>query len=163
MNDNVDLNNLLYKLVVISDTHGDVARLERLLPVINSADYLIFCGDGIRDVMRIRGLITVPIVCVKGNCDIGTDITELATTKLGDTRTLITHGHRFGVKQSLNLLFGEAIQKHCNLVFFGHTHTFCDRTGNGVRLINPGALCNGSYALVAGDGINFACTQGFIQ
>lgn len=162
MEGSVDLNNLLYKFVVTSDIHGDVARLERLLPIINSADYLIFCGDGVNDIIRMRGRITVPIVCVKGNCDLVSDITELATTKFGDTRAMITHGHRFGVKQSMNLLIGEAIKMHCHLVFFGHTHMYCDRIENGIHFINPGALCYGSYALVAGDGINFVSTQGKI-
>lgn len=162
MESGFDNNELMYKLVVISDIHGDVVRLERLLPIINAADYLVFCGDGIKDILRVRGLITVPIVCVKGNCDFVSDITELATTKFGDTRVLITHGHRFGTKQSVNLLIGEAIKKHCNLVFFGHSHVYFDRIENGIHLINPGALCNGSYALVAGDGINFVSKQHFI-
>ena len=162
MDASFDADNLMYKLVVISDIHHDLARLERLLPVINSADYLVFCGDGVNDVLRVRGLITVPIVCVKGNCDFGSDITELATTKFGETRVLITHGHRFGTKQSVNLLITEAIKKQCNLVFFGHSHVYLDRVENGIHLINPGALCSGSYALVAGDGINFVSKQHFI-
>jgi len=155
---NIDMNSL-YKLVVVSDSHHDFARLERLLPVINSANYMIFCGDGIDDIMRIRGLIAVPIVCVRGNNDFGSEITELATTRFGDTRVLIAHGHRHGVRRGLDMLMNEAISKRCNLVFFGHTHAFFDREVNSVHFINPGALCGGSYAVVVGDGLNFSCAQ----
>ena len=83
---NSDSDEFLYKLVVISDVHHDLERLERLIPVINSADYLIFCGDGVGDIMRERGRITVPILCVRGNNDIGENITELVTTVFGNTR-----------------------------------------------------------------------------
>ena len=37
---NTDSDKFLYKLVVISDIHHDLHRLERLVPVINAADYL---------------------------------------------------------------------------------------------------------------------------
>ena len=83
---NTDSDKFLYKLVVISDIHHDLHRLERLVPVINAADYLIFCGDGVDDIMRERGRFTVPILCVRGNNDIGSNITELVTTVFGNTR-----------------------------------------------------------------------------
>lgn len=153
--------NIPYRLVVISDTHHDLVRLERLLPAINAANYLVFCGDGITDIMHIRGKVTVPIVCVRGNNDIGlsVDVNDLATVKFGETRALVTHGHKFGVRQGLAQLGGFAAMKGCRLVFFGHTHKYADIVANGVRFINPGPLCHGSYALVAGDGINFASKQ----
>lgn len=157
--------NILYKLVVISDTHHDMARLEKLLPVINSANYLIFCGDGVMDIMRIRGRITVPIVCVKGNNDIGLNvhITDLASVAFGRTKALVTHGHKFGVRQSMSNVLGLAIMKDCKLVFFGHTHKYMDFMQGGVHFINPGALCNGSYAIVAGDGKQFVSRQCIID
>ncbi|MDE5593524.1 MAG: metallophosphoesterase family protein, partial [Clostridiales bacterium] len=98
---NMAPDQILYKLVVISDSHHDMARLEQLLPVINSADYLVYCGDGVMDVMWLRGRINVPIVCVKGNNDIGLNvqITDLASVAFGKTKALVTHGHKFGVGQ----------------------------------------------------------------
>ncbi len=162
MGTSFDADNLMYKLVVISDIHHDFARLERLLPVINSADYLVFCGDGVNDVLRIRGLITVPIVCVRGNNDFSSDIAEIAGLKFGDTRALVTHGHKFNVRHGVAQLVNMAEMKNCKLVFYGHTHMYCDVVERGVHLINPGALCNGSYALVAGDGVGFISKQGVV-
>lgn len=161
---NMAPDQILYKLVVISDSHHDMARLEQLLPVINSADYLVYCGDGVMDVMWLRGRITVPIVCVKGNNDIGLNvqITDLASVAFGKTKALVTHGHKFGVRQGISNVLGMAIMKDCKLVFFGHTHKYMDFIQGGVHFINPGALCNGSYALVAGDGKQFVSKQCFI-
>ncbi|MDE6200807.1 MAG: YfcE family phosphodiesterase [Clostridiales bacterium] len=161
---NMEPDKILYKLVVISDTHHDMARLEQLLPIINSADYLVFCGDGVSDVLWLRGRITVPIVCVKGNNDIGLNvqITDLASVAFGKTKALVTHGHKFGVRQGVGKVLGMAIMKDCKLVFFGHTHRYMDFLQGGVHFINPGALCNGSYALVAGDGKQFVSKQCFI-
>ena len=153
----VDGEHIPYKLVVISDTHHDIARLEQLLPVINSADYLVFCGDGVADIMWLRGRITVPIVCVKGNNDLGLNVqmTDLASVAFGNTKALVTHGHKFDVRHGISKILGMAILKQCGLVFFGHTHVYMDFIQNGVHFINPGALCMGSYALVAGDGVKF--------
>ena len=146
-----------YRIVVISDTHHDVARLERLLPVINGTDRLVFCGDGVSDIMRIRGRITVPIVCVKGNNDFcfNMQINDIATVAFGSTRAFVTHGHRYGVRQGLAQLLELSILNDYKLVFFGHTHAYTDVTHSGVRFINPGALCNGSYAIVEGSGLHF--------
>ncbi len=159
-----DAERIPYKLVVISDTHHDMVRLERMIPVINSADYLVFCGDGVMDIMKIRGMLTVPIVCVKGNNDLGANvnITETASVAFGSTRAIVTHGHKYGVYQGLRNLYGLATMHGARLVFFGHTHTYCDRVEGGVHFINPGALCSGSYALVAGDGENFIARRGVI-
>lgn len=157
-----DGSQILYKLVVISDVHHDIARLERILPVINSADYLIFCGDGINDIMYVRGKITVPILCVRGNNDINVNITELVTTVFGNTRVLVTHGHRQNVRQGMTNLLCLAKQKNCHLVFFGHSHSYFDAVADGIHFINPGALCNGTYALVAGDGVNFVSKMGVV-
>lgn len=155
----------MYKLVVISDIHHHVERLQRIVPVINSADYLVFCGDGLTDLMYLRGSILVPIVCVKGNTDPEMNITEMSSVSLGNMRVLVTHGHKLGVRQSVAGLVTIAKQKNCGAVFFGHTHRFFDRIINGVRIINPGAIAGttyGTYALVASDGVSISCKECFV-
>ena len=159
------LGKIAYKIAVISDTHHDLIRLEKILPIINSADYLVFCGDGLADIMMARGRITVPIVCVKGNNDVGLNVpvSDLASVAFGQTKALVTHGHKIDVRKGIGNLLGMAIMKECRLVFFGHTHTYMDFVNSGVHFINPGALCMGSYALVVGDGVNFVSRQCIIN
>ena len=150
---------LLYKMVVISDIHYGSDNLVRIIPIINESNYLIFCGDGLRQLMLFRDEIRVPIVCVKGNNDYNTKIAEHASIVLGQTRAFVTHGHKQNVRKGVGLLIDAARMKNCNLVFFGHTHVYYDYTAGGIHFINPGALCEGSYAMVIGDGVNFTSKQ----
>ena len=156
---------MVYKLTVISDVHYDVNRLRRIMPIINSSDYLVFCGDGLFNLLTVRGEILVPTICVRGNCDREPNvmnIADLAGVTLGNTRVFVTHGHKQDVKHGISGLLAAAQVKRSSLVFFGHTHSFYDGSVGGIHFINPGALCAGSYALVLGDGANFTCKQEFV-
>ncbi len=145
--------------VIVSDVHYDAERLRALMPVINSSELFVFCGDGLNAVMNERGAILVPMVCVRGNNDFYTDITDTAIAMLGDMRFMVTHGHRQGVKNGISGVLAAAENNDCRLAFFGHTHMFCDRIEDGVRLINPGALCAGAYAFVTYDGARVVCER----
>ena len=47
---------------VISDTHGKASdRLEELLPVINSGDFLVHLGDGVNDLDDFADRITCDV------------------------------------------------------------------------------------------------------
>ncbi|MCH5158453.1 MAG: YfcE family phosphodiesterase [Clostridiales bacterium] len=148
-----------YKLIVISDIHYGSDNLVRIIPLINESDYLIFCGDGLRELMLFRDEIKVPIVCVKGNGDYNTHATENACVVLGQSRALVVHGHRQNVRRDISLLMDAARIHNCQLVFFGHTHVYYDYVLKGIHFINPGALCEGSYATVTGDGQTFVSKQ----
>ncbi|MDE7463690.1 MAG: YfcE family phosphodiesterase [Clostridiales bacterium] len=153
---------MVYKLIVISDIHHDMARLKAMLPMFNAADYVIFCGDGINDIMSMRRSILAPLVCVRGNNDVGANFADMVSVLLGDTRAIVTHGHRQLINNDITGLVTAAKLKGCQMVFYGHTHQFYNRMVDGVHLICPGALCDGSYAVVVGDGITFKCKQEFI-
>ncbi len=145
--------------VIVSDVHHNLYGLRRLLPIINAAGHFVFCGDGMSDVMAVMGEITANSVCVRGNCDFGSVVSERASMRLGKTNALITHGHLFGVKQSVRDLAEIAKERGCGIVFFGHTHSYTDLEIDGVRMINPGALCDGSYAYLTIDGDSIVCKQ----
>ncbi|MCH5155224.1 MAG: YfcE family phosphodiesterase [Clostridiales bacterium] len=163
--DDIENKNKQYKIVVVSDSHGDTSRLERLLPIINSADYFVFCGDGAADVMRLRGRITVPIVCVKGNNDfwLKEQLNDSATVTFGGAKALVTHGHKYGARQGITTLLEMAKLNDYKIVFFGHTHKYTDVIHSGIHFINSGALCNGSYAIVTYDGQTFVSQNCFIK
>lgn len=40
--------------VVLSDTHGNRARVNALLPLMREADFVFFCGDGIYDLLSLN-------------------------------------------------------------------------------------------------------------
>lgn len=153
---------MAHKLVVISDVHYDAERLIALLSVINSADRLVFCGDGLGTLTRASGSILVPLVCVRGNNDFNTCVDESATFTVGDVRAIVVHGHRQNARRGVDGVLAAAKSKDCKLAFYGHTHAFYDSAADGVRIINPGALCSGSYAVVTVDGTNIICEQKFV-
>ena len=155
--------NKTIRLIVVSDIHHDIQRLERLVPIINTSDYFICCGDGVNDFLRIRGELIVPTVCVRGNNDFYTDMVDETVVTIGEIKALVVHGHKHGVKRGVELLVAAAKKNDCNLVLYGHSHCYCDRTLDNVRLINPGALCNGSYAELMSDGKTLKCKQCFVD
>ncbi len=135
------------KIALVSDIHYSRREFERILPLVNMCDYFVFCGDGLSCVNALRYDLRTPAVCVKGNCDFEYGV-ETSSVFLGGIKAIVTHGHRYGAKQGTDGLVALAHGQGSNLVFFGHTHAFCDKTADGVRLINPGALTDGSYAIV---------------
>ena len=153
---------MVYKLVILSDIHHDLARVRAILPILNEADYVIFCGDGLEDIMYFRNALRSPLVCVRGNNDVGAKMADMVSVLLGDTRALVTHGHKQLIAGGMGGLVTAAKFKECQMVFFGHTHKYYNIVADGVHLVCPGALCEGSYAVMVGDGITFKCKQEFV-
>ena len=67
-------------------------------------------------------------------------------------RILLTHGHRYGVKNGLGGLLNRAAQEGADIVLFGHTHQPMTETvpsgtvlggvtiDRPIRLFNPGSI-----------------------
>lgn len=127
------------RLLVLSDTHGATGRIDLAIIKAGRTDGVIHLGDYVRDAEYIRrkGL---EVWNVRGNCDIeGGAETEL-TLHLGGCRLLLTHGHRLGVKYSLQRVFLRAQEMEAQAVLFGHTHTPLNTYEGGILLLNPGSL-----------------------
>lgn len=157
-------NNLqkekMFKIVVISDTHGNILGIKKILPIINESDFVIHLGDGHNDIVSLQSLITSKIICVKGNCDFNSNIKEEIILPFGQTKVMITHGHRYNVKSSLSALARKAEIADCSYVLYGHTHISGIKTIGSIQLINPGSFTisvihKPSYSVMAGDGISF--------
>ncbi|MBQ7383486.1 MAG: YfcE family phosphodiesterase [Clostridia bacterium] len=144
------------KLLVISDSHGRADRIKDAFELNRDADYLIFLGDGIRN-LEYAELGNIPIISVRGNCDLfglssdNPPPTELILN-LGEYTLMIAHGHTLHVKEGLDFAISHAAKKGADILLFGHTHTRLDkyipageRIGNTVlqkplRLFNPGSI-----------------------
>lgn len=46
---------VIMKILVFSDTHGDVTRMERAIRSHSNAEVIIHCGDGEMDVEYAKG------------------------------------------------------------------------------------------------------------
>ena len=123
--------------VILSDTHGNFSAIDKLLPIMNEANFVIHLGDHDSDILSYRKELKDKIVSVKGNCDGGSDEQIL---NVEGVKILITHGNLYGVKQSLYKLTLRAKELGVSAVFYGHTHQAQIDFIDGIQFVNPGAM-----------------------
>ncbi len=123
------------KLLVLSDTHGNLSSIESLKGIMRECDYVIHLGDYQRDMLAYKEFGD-KLYTVKGNCDgSGDDL----IIQIENLKILLTHGDRYGVKQGVDNLIAEAKAQGVDAVFFGHTHDAFVEFRDGLWLVNPGA------------------------
>lgn len=95
------------RFLVLSDTHGDRTQMVRALDYLEAlrADALLHLGDYAADADFLARELRIPARAVSGNCDAFRSMrpTEEAFECEG-VRILLTHGHRYGVKEDLQRL-----------------------------------------------------------
>ena len=140
------------KVVVVSDNHGRLEPIEKILELHRDADLFIHCGDSEFPPDFLQGY-----VCVRGNNDYYCGFPDQKIIEMGGHRMLIVHGHHHLYLGRLDVLQSKAIRQGCDFVFYGHTHIFSVQERDGVVMINPGALSRNrdgtppSYAVVTID------------
>ena len=125
--------------IVVSDTHGNVKELLKLLPLFEENDYIFHLGDGLDDLLRLPAHLHKKIVCVSGNCDLSGEDDEKLLTIEG-VKIFMTHGHRYGVKGSPLKLLLRGKELGADICFYGHNHRADAEKIDGVYLVNPGTL-----------------------
>ncbi|MCI5523319.1 MAG: metallophosphoesterase [Spirochaetales bacterium] len=140
-------------VIVISDSHKNYSSFKQVLKKFGSAaDALIFCGDGITDILaafkdaltdEYFGAAIPPVVgVVEGNndCDMypmvnkeyfkNPDLPFYIQVKIPLKNTLtvcshkifFTHGHHYGIYSGTDSLLDAAKELDCDIALFGHTH-----------------------------------------
>ena len=137
----------MMRIIVISDTHGQLAAMEGILAAQPGADRFIHLGDGMGDVEQFRRLHPDrDLYSVRGNTDMLSGDPETAEMIVMGHRILYTHGHAFHVKLSIEPLRAYAVNNGYDIVLYGHTHQPCRQFSHGVHYLNPGsAFYGGRY------------------
>lgn len=139
------------KILILSDSHGHVAAIESAVRR-TEPDVIVFLGDCVEDVEEARKSFSgIPVRAVRGNCDPRSDAPESLVLDIEGARIFAAHGHAQGVKMSLLRLALAAGEAGCSAALFGHTHCAYKGEYDGVRLYNPGALCDGHWLLLEAD------------
>lgn len=153
------------RLLVLSDTHGhrdQVTKILRHEMAASRPDYLVFLGDGLREIDEIAyygEFSWLPVLSVRGNCDFfgASDTPELREWSVGGYRLLLMHGHRYEVKSGLSRAASFAVSKGADAVLYGHTHAAReDRFAvgdsvSGISLSRPLVLFNPGSAGYGGE------------
>lgn len=128
------------KLVVISDTHGNISAVDSLRGLVEENDFLIHLGDGAGDIRAFWDSYPDKIFQCSGNCDFFSPLPEEGVLEVESLRIFYCHGHKYRVKSDLNGLAMEAKKRGCDIALYGHTHCALISEIDGVTLINPGSL-----------------------
>ncbi len=136
------------KLLVLSDTHGQIDNIRQISHLFDRCDYVFHLGDYYVDMNAFTDLIGDKLYRVKGNCDFGGEPIFLT---IDGVKIMAVHGNKYHVKSSLTALSIKAREENCQLVLFGHTHYAEVIEYNGVTFVNPGnmtAFSHPTYAIV---------------
>lgn len=141
-------------IAVISDTHGDIENVEKVME-LDKIDYLIHLGDDEDDFSEILNKYPkLRMVYIKGNHDEFTTQTETFFEICG-IPIFSTHGHLYDIKYGYDKLFDKAKRLGAKIILCGHTHIQKCLYRDGIYLVNPGSLSEsreksvgGSYTLL---------------
>lgn len=146
------------KILVLSDSHSALRlmrqSIDRIKPnaVVHLGDYYDDCEALVSEYPKMY------FYQVPGNCDGSCGIVgkpQILVSKVCGVRLYMTHGHLHSVKRGPDALIRAATEKQVQAVLFGHTHSpFCDRTEDGLWVLNPGSCCSdsGSVGLITAEG-----------
>lgn len=137
------------KIIVVSDTHGNVYNLRQVLTKYDDAEKIIFLGDGERDFEYVKSEIAGrELIMVKGNYDFGSDLNTVELLRINENLVLCMHGHTKSVKYGIEMLVEEAKTLGAKLVLYGHTHEQYTGYDDGLYIMNPGALNNYQFGII---------------
>lgn len=129
------------RILVVSDSHGDTATLNRLVGMYPQMDLYLHAGDSESDEAMLR-----PFISVRGNCDRYHDFNDFFLIPTPYGNLYIQHKpHFFNPTTAIS---------DVKIFVHGHTHIRRKESLNGVMYINPGAISyardcfEGSYAVV---------------
>lgn len=128
------------KLIIISDTHLRVDRVIQRIREIENVDLILHLGDMFKDADKMSRRLGKKTIEVRGNCDmVGDRIPHTRQLIWQNKRILMTHGHEYNVKSSLNRLYYKALETRSDIVLFGHTHAPMKEVLEGILFFNPGS------------------------
>lgn len=134
------------KILVFSDSHGDVSRMSEIVARNRiDTDIVVHLGDRKSDLDEVmRDYPHIAKISIVGNCD-GISAFSLTaalehTVTIDGLKFYFTHGHHKDVKSGIYSLIREAKTKNYNVVLYGHTHVAKHEIIGDVHYFNPGSI-----------------------
>lgn len=141
------------RLIAVSDIHGKKGNLFEIVDRhIKEADYFLCLGDCNSgddfDDINIFFEKKFHLITVSGNTDYYSSEPATREFTLEGKKIMLCHGHTFNVKMTYTTLAHEAKNRGVDIALFGHTHEPYINIENGIYLMNPGSVANGSYGII---------------
>lgn len=139
------------KVLVFSDSHGALNLADEMLHKESECQLVFFLGDGIDEAEKMKGRYPdKKFMLVKGNNDWHSQADTEAYKYIDGITIMACHGHKFNVRFALRDLLTSAQSVRANVALYGHTHKsgMYNDPVTGICAINPGALCDGKYAVL---------------
>ena len=148
------------KIAVFSDSHGNISGMERVVGEVKP-ERIVHLGDCVKDAQRLHGLFPeIKLYSVAGNCDWSPETPESLFIEEEGVRIFMAHGHRHGVKLSLDGFMNSVCCSGAQLGLFGHTHRAQCNEAYGICLMNPGSCGMGqrpTYGVIELENGKFNC------
>lgn len=128
------------RVLIVSDTHGLHANLDRALQEVGKIDMLIHMGDVEGGEHYIDAVLDCEKHIVAGNNDFFSDLPREEEFYIGKMKVFITHGHHYYVSLDPVRITEEGRARHADIVMFGHTHRPYFSQEGGITVLNPGSL-----------------------
>ena len=133
------MNKQNYRILVVSDSHGETGIIRRILQNEKPFDAIFHCGD-VCDDLEGELDISIPVYAVAGNCDRSGRYPSEQIVEIGGYRFFLTHGHRYSVDWRSDLILYAGMEQYADVVCFGHTHVPGYEFDEGLMLLNPGSV-----------------------
>ena len=139
------------KVLVLSDSHGAVHFLRRILETEPEAEIVFFLGDGLGDIEKVKpDYPDKKFITVKGNNDFYYQENREAYKYIDGVTIMACHGDSYGVRNSLREVINKTASVRGNLALYGHTHVrnLYSDAATGIFAVNPGAVYDGRYCVL---------------
>lgn len=110
------------RILVVSDTHGDLRSLIKAVDAQRKAEIIVHCGDGEEQQRFLKdNYKDKMIVAVRGNCDWNSFFPSKEIFKVCGKTIFVTHGHLYDAKSGLYRITSAAREAGADILLFGHT------------------------------------------
>lgn len=128
------------RVLIVSDTHGRHAGLDRILEEAGDIDLFVHLGDVEGGEEYINAVVECEKHVVRGNNDFFSDLPREEEFCIGKYRVFITHGHSYYVSLDPEYIREEGRARKADIVMFGHTHRPYFEQSDGLTVLNPGSV-----------------------
>jgi len=149
------------RILVMSDTHGDINRMDQVRQHVGKVDAVFHSGDS---ELEANHESLMDAFVVSGNCDWDSSFPNEVFTEVAGNRIFMTHGHLFQVKSTMMPLSTRAQELAADVVLFGHSHLLGAELVNHTLFVNPGSLSfprgrkEKSYAIIEKTSVEWRIT-----